>query len=75
MEYICQFGFDNHDILEVLISVEKALHIRMPGRSWGRLFSSGTTADMVTLGDMVRFLAQNREQFLQQKESKSNRKV
>lgn len=58
-EYICQFGFDNMDFLDVFFPIEKVL--RVPKRGWIWKFVSPTwpAPNHSSLGDLVRLITEN----------------
>lgn len=61
LEYICQFGFDNLDIFDIDVYVGKNLHVHLPSSFWKPLFPVKREASEVSLGELVRFVAQNWE--------------
>ena len=59
LQYLCGFGFGDVDFADILFLVGKALGVRVSVKSWKALFADARKADLITLGDLARFVDGN----------------
>jgi len=59
LEYICQFGFDNMDFVEIVVEIEQTLGVPFVDSFWDPLFPANKTLNDVHLGDLTKVIAAN----------------